>query len=78
VGENALVRTEASESNSHCRWPELEAKLYEHFIKWREKGRIVRRGWFRVQARFRFRELYPTVSSSIFHLSNGWFRGFLG
>jgi len=78
VGENALVRTEALEGISHCWWPELEAKLYEDFIKWREQGRIVRRGWFQVQAGFWFRELYLTVSSSIFHFSNGWFWGFLG
>jgi len=78
AGENALLWAEASESISHCWWPELEAKLYENFLEWRGWGNIVRRGWFGVQAGFQLYELYPTVGPNIFSFSNGWFQGFLG
>jgi len=63
---------------SQCWWPELEEKLYSDFLEWREQGQIVRRGWFRVQAGFRFRELYPDRDPAGFQFSNGWFAGFLG
>ena len=39
---------------------------------------MVRRGWFRIQAGFRFRELYPDIDPMVFRFSNGWFAGFLG
>jgi len=61
-----------------CWWPELEEKLYSDFLEWRRQGRIVRREWFRVQAGFRFRELYPNSDSASFSFSTGWFTGFLG
>jgi len=57
------------------RWPELESQLYKLFLERREKGQAIRRSWFRVQALFLFRELYPnTVTSEgceIFRFSNG-------
>jgi len=34
-------------------------------------------GWFRVQAGFRFRELYPERDPASFLFSTGWFTGFL-
>ena len=37
----------------------------------------MRQGWFRIQAQFRFREIYPDVNPNIFRFSNGWFHGFL-
>lgn len=59
-------------------WPELEDQLYKDFIQRRKAGRIVRLGWFRIQSRFRFREIYSRVNPNIFRFSNGWFYGFLG
>ena len=38
----------------------------------------MRRGWFRVQAGFRFCELYPERDPASFRFSTGWFTGFLG
>jgi len=78
VGINSLVGAQQPGAVSHCWWPELEESLYKDFIEWREEGRIVRKGWFRVQAGFRFRELYPRVNPAVFGFSDGWFRGFLG
>ena len=64
--------------DSRCWWPELEEAIYKEFIKWREEGRLIRRGWFRVQAGFHFRELYPDLDPTMFRFSNGWFSKFLG
>jgi len=60
-----------------CYWPELELVLYKEFIKRREEGRMVRRGWFRRTARRLFNEQYPHVLGSLFCFSVGWFTGFL-
>jgi len=38
---------------------------------------MVWRGWFRIQAGFRFRELYPDVDPIVFLFSNRWLTGFL-
>ncbi|RPB01142.1 DDE-domain-containing protein [Choiromyces venosus 120613-1] len=78
VGINAQASTQESSTASRCWWPGLEQRLYDDFIESRQQGRIVRRGWFLVQAGFRFRELYPTVNPEVFQFSNGWFQGFLG
>lgn len=78
IGINSHDHIPSEEGVSLCWWPELEKKLFEDFIEWRKEGRIVRRGWFRIQAAFRFREVYPEVSSGLFRFGNGWFAGFLG
>ena len=51
--------------------------MFEDFKRRREGGRTVRQGWFRIQAQFRFREIYHDVDPIIFQFSNGWFQGFL-
>ena len=78
VGINSPDKIQTREVVSHRRWPELEERLYQDFAEWRKEGRIVRRGWFRVQALFRFRELFPQVDPVVFRFSDGWFHGFLG
>lgn len=60
-----------------CYWPELEKALYKEFIKRREEGRLVRRGWFRRTARRLFTEHYPHIPGSLFCFSAGWFTRFL-
>ena len=65
-------------SQRQCWWQELKKKLYGYFLKWQGQGRILRLGWFRVQAGFQFRELYPERDPASFRFSTGWFTGFLG
>ena len=57
-------------NHSQCWWPELEEKLYGDFLEWRGQGRIVRRGLFRVEAGFQFRELYREGDPADFRFSN--------
>jgi len=38
---------------------------------------MVQRGWFPIQAGFRFCEHYPDVDPMVFSFSNWWFAGFL-
>lgn len=52
--------------------------MHGDFLEWRGQGRIVQSGWFRVQAGFRFRELYSENDPASSRFSTGWFTGFLG
>ena len=52
--------------------------MHGDFLGWQGQGRIVRSGWFCVQACFRFRELYPEKDLASFRFSTGWFTSFLG
>lgn len=61
-----------------CRWPELEAELYQLFLERRALGQPIRRGWFRIYAGEIFHKLYPDANSSVFRFSVGWFKAFLG
>lgn len=78
INTSRRAQAPAGGTESQCWWPELEEKLYKDFLECRGQGRMVRRGWFRIQAGFRFCELYPDVDPLVFHFSNGWFAGFLG
>jgi len=78
IGEGSPVKRNGSLAClSRVLWPQLEVELFEDFKRQREAGRTVRQGWFRIQAQFRFREIYPDVDPIIFRFSNGWFQGFL-
>ncbi|RPB00518.1 hypothetical protein L873DRAFT_1564006, partial [Choiromyces venosus 120613-1] len=59
-----------------CMWPAMEEELFDIFLAERQKGRLIRRGWFRTQARELFVKHYST-SANIFVFSTGWFNGFL-
>jgi len=65
-----------SSSTWQCHWPEMEEKLFLAFIKRRQAGGLVRRGWFRRTAIELFKQLYPE-STNMFAFSGGWFNGFL-
>jgi len=65
-------------NETQCWWPELEERLYKDFIECQGQGRMVRKGWFCIEAGFCFRELYTDVDPMVFRFSNGWFAGFLG
>ena len=56
-------------------WPEMEKKLYIEFVQRRAAGIIVRRSWFRRQARKLWAEIYPGAPM-LFVFSNSWFQGF--
>jgi Tc5 transposase DNA-binding domain len=58
-----------------CMWPEMEKKLYTKFVQRRAAGIIVRRGWFRREARKLWIETYLQVPM-LFVFSNSWFQGF--
>ena len=60
----------------HCSWPEMEAQLFQAFVQCREKGKFVRRGWFRRQSKQTFISVYPGVVARLFVFSTGWFLGF--
>ena len=79
--EEKIINTPKSRRSQQphilCYWPELELVLYKEFIKQREEGRMVQRGWFRRTARRLFNEQYPHVPGSLFYFSVGWFTGFL-
>jgi len=59
-----------------CAWPEMERELFEDFIKQRQSGRLIRRGWFRQTALVLFKKHY-TADPKLFVFSTGWFNGFL-
>jgi hypothetical protein len=59
-----------------CEWPEMERELFKAFLVQREKGRLVRRGWFRRTSRRLFRQLYSADNENIFVFSTGSFMGF--
>ena len=67
----------ASRNKVHCKWPELESKLYERFLAGREKGQPIRREWFRRHSMEIFLSVYLNAERSDFIFSNGWFYGFL-
>ena len=58
------------------KWIEMERILYDRFRYRRAEGKVVRRSWFRQNAKKIYEETYPTTVS-LFCFSNGWFRGFL-
>ena len=58
-----------------CERPEMEQKLFELFVVQRQKGRLIRRGWFRRIARRLFAQEYHK-SPNQFVFSLGWFQGF--
>lgn len=59
-----------------CQWPEMEKIVYDRFLDQRNKGQIVRRGWFRYTSTDVFHECYPEQVEK-FRFSYGWFTGFL-
>ena len=65
-----------SSSTWQCYWPEMEEELFSAFIKRRQAGGLVRRGWFRRTAIELFKKLYPE-SANMFVFSGGWFNNFL-
>jgi hypothetical protein len=58
-----------------CMWLEMEKKLYTKFVQRRAANIIVRRGWFRREARKLWIETYLQVPM-LFVFSNSWFQGF--
>jgi len=61
-----------------CLWPEMEKELIDTFLDERQKGKLVRRGWFRNKARQPFVKHYgPGVTANMFVFSVGWFNGFM-
>lgn len=60
-----------------CKWPELEEKFYEKFLRYCSEGKMVRRGWFRRHAKQFFQDGYSTTPAAVFVFSTGWFNGFL-
>ena len=59
-----------------CLWPAMEEELFALFLAERQKGRLIRRGWFRTQAKVLFVKHY-SLSANMFVFSTGWFNGFL-
>lgn len=59
-----------------CEWPEMEKELFDIFLQQRQKGRLVRRGWFRRSARRLFKQYYGSDNIDMFVFSIGWFMGF--
>lgn len=59
-----------------CRWPEMEKIVYDQFLKQRNGGQIIRRGWFRHTSTNVFHECYPEQIEK-FRFSYGWFTRFL-
>ncbi|RPA97235.1 hypothetical protein L873DRAFT_1691456 [Choiromyces venosus 120613-1] len=59
-----------------CQWPEMEKELFEIFLEERNKGRLIRQGWFQAQARQLFSKHYGGIPN-MFVFSIGWFSGFL-
>jgi len=61
-----------------CLQPEMEKQLFDTFLDERQKGKFVRRGWFRNKARQQFVKHYgPGVTANMFVYSVGWFNGFM-
>jgi hypothetical protein len=58
---------------SKPKWPLVEDRLHEEFLKMREMARPVRLRWFRVNSKRLYNELYPTerVGESDFLFSTG-------
>jgi small-conductance mechanosensitive channel len=59
-----------------CTWPELEKNLYTEFLQRRAAGNIIRRSWFRRRSKKLWKEIYPSLETSLFVFSNSWFQGF--
>ena len=61
------------------KWVEMERKLYDSFRQRRAEGKVVRRSWFRQNAKRLYAETYSSSNTIVsqFCFSNGWFRGFL-
>jgi hypothetical protein len=59
-----------------CTWPELEKNLYSEFLQKRATNSIVRRSWFRRRSKKLWKEIYPSLETSLFVFSNSWFQGF--
>jgi hypothetical protein len=72
---NSQVGTRQARTTWICMWPDMEKALYIEFIQRRAVGTIVRRSWFRRQARKLWIETYPGIPI-LFVFSNSWFQGF--
>lgn len=60
-----------------CMCSEMERKLFDAFITYREAGKPVRDGWFHCKASIYWTEAYPQLQTHLFLFSSGWFRGYL-
>jgi len=67
-----LLGTQHRNRTGKQKWPAVEQPLYLGFLKRREVGKVVRRGWFRATAKSLMLVHYPGVH---FRFSNGWFSG---
>ncbi|KFA55623.1 hypothetical protein S40293_10060 [Stachybotrys chartarum IBT 40293] len=56
-------------------WPELEQKLYERFLEFRDADKVVTTSWFRGHSKRLFAELEPLVCN-LFTFSNSWWINF--
>ena len=59
------------------KWTEMERILYDLFQHRSAEGKVVRRSWFRHNAKRIHNETYSTTNVSEFKFSNGWFQEFL-
>lgn len=57
-------------------YQELDAKIYEWFLKQRERNCPVNGTLFKAKAKDLFKKLYPNKMESDFAASDGWFRNF--
>ena len=57
-------------------WPVMEEQLFQSFLRCREEGKLIRRGWFRRQSKQIFTNVYPRAVTRLFVFSTGWFLGF--
>jgi len=67
-----LLGTQHRNRTGKRKWPAVEEPLYLEFLKRREVGKVVRRGWFRAAAKSLMLVYYPNEP---FRFSNGWFSG---
>lgn len=72
---NSKVGTRQVYTTWVCMWPDMEKKLYTKFIQKRAMGTIIRRSWFRREARKLWIETY-SGGLILFVFSNSWFQGF--
>ena len=61
-----------------CLWPEMEKELFDLFWKERQKGKLIRSGWFRYKTCLLFVKHYgPGVIGNMFVFSVGLFNRFM-